>query len=234
MKIILSILLMISLNISANELKLKEIITESYPDLKIKGIKKTNFNDLYEIFLGDQIIYSDESFSFLIIEGRIVNPHSRVDLTNERLEELTRVNFNNLPFKKAIKVVKGNGKRRIAVFSDVDCPFCKKLERETIAKLDNITVYNFLYPLAIHPDAKSKSAQIWCAPDRVKAWNNAMVLGELTENKDDCENPINDTISLARDLGITSTPTIILPSGKQLPGALPAEDLEKYLDGTYD
>lgn len=234
MKIILSVLLMISLNISADELKLKEIIAESYPDLKIKSIKKTNFNDLYEIFLGDQIVYSDEFFSFLIIEGRLVNPKTRVDLTSARLEELTRVNFSSLPFEMAIKVVKGNGERKIAVFSDIDCPFCKKLERETIAEMDNITIYNFLFPLDIHPNAKVKSSQVWCALDRTEAWNNAMVYDELADNEGNCDTPINDTIRLARDLGVTSTPTIILSSGKRLPGALSAEDLEKYLDGTYD
>ena len=234
MKIILSVLLMISLNISADELKLKEIIAESYPDLKIKSIKKTNFNDLYEIFLGDQIVYSDEFFSFLIIEGRLVNPKTRVDLTSARLEELTRVKFSSLPFEMAIKVVKGNGERKIAVFSDIDCPFCKKLERETIAEMDNITIYNFLFPLDIHPNAKVKSSQVWCALDRTEAWNNAMVYDELADNEGNCDTPINDTIRLARDLGVTSTPTIILSSGKRLPGALSAEDLEKYLDGTYD
>ena len=234
MKIILSVLLMISLNISADELKLKEIIAESYPDLKIKSIKKTNFNDLYEIFLGDQIVYSDEFFSFLIIEGRLVNPKTRVDLTSARLEELTRVKFSSLPFEMAIKVVKGNGERKIAVFSDIDCPFCKKLERETIAEMDNITIYNFLFPLDIHPNAKVKSSQVWCALDRTEAWNNAMVYDELADNEGNCDTSINGTIRLARDLGVTSTPTIILSSGKRLPGALSAEDLEKYLDGTYD
>ena len=109
MKILGIILSLLFLNLQADEGKLREIISESYPDLLIKKITKTNFNDLYEIFLGDQIVYSDESFSFLIIEGRLVNPKTRVDLTSERLEELTRVNFNNLPFEMAIKVVKGIG-----------------------------------------------------------------------------------------------------------------------------
>lgn len=90
-------------NLHADEGKLRKIISESYPDLQIKKITKTNYNDLYEIFLGDQIVYSDESFSFLIIEGRLVNPTTRVDLTSARLEELTRVNFNSLPFEGQLK-----------------------------------------------------------------------------------------------------------------------------------
>jgi len=234
MKILIIILSFLFFNLHADEGKLRGIISESYPDLQIKKITKTNYNDLYEIFLGDQIVYSDESFSFLIIEGRLVNPKTRVDLTSARLEELTRVNFSSLPFEMAIKVVKGNGERKIAVFSDIDCPFCKKLERETIAEMNNITIYNFLFPLDIHPNAKVKSSQVWCALDRTEAWNNAMVYDELADNEGNCDTPINDTIRLARDLGVTSTPTIILSSGKRLPGALSAEDLEKYLDGTYD
>lgn len=234
MKILCIILSFLIFNLQADEGKLRKIISESYPDLQIKKITKTNYNDLYEIFLGDQIVYSDESFSFLIIEGRLVNPTTRVDLTSARLEELTRVNFNSLPFEMAIKVVKGNGERKIAVFSDIDCPFCKKFEKETIVEMNNITIYNFLFPLDIHPKAKAKSSQVWCASDRTEAWNNAMVYDELADNDGNCDTPINDTIRLARDLGVTSTPTIILSSGKRLPGALSAEDLEKYLDGTYD
>lgn len=234
MRIISVILIILFSNLHADEGKLRQIISESYPNLPIKNIKKTNYNDLYEIFLGDQIVYSDDSFSFLIIEGRLVNPKTRVDLTSARLEELTRIDFNNLPFEMSIKVVKGNGKRRIAVFSDIDCPFCKKLEKETIAAMDDITIYNFLFPLDIHPKAKSKSMQVWCASDRTVAWNNAMHYNQLPENNGNCESPIDETINLAKDLGITSTPTIILSSGKRLPGALAAEDLEKYLDGTYD
>tara|TARA_B100000035_G_scaffold210907_2_gene180614 strand:+ start:8921 stop:9625 length:705 start_codon:yes stop_codon:yes gene_type:complete len=234
MKILNIILALLFFNLHADEGKLRSIISESYPDLQIKKITKTNYNDLYEIFLGDQIVYSDESFSFLIIEGRLVNPKTRVDLTSARLDELTRVNFKNLPFEMAIKVVKGNGEREIAVFSDIDCPFCKKLEKETISEMSNITIYNFLFPLDIHPKAKAKSSQVWCSPDRSEAWNNAMLYDKLAKNDGNCDTPINDIITLARDLGVTSTPTIILSSGKRLPGALSAEDLEKYLDGTYD
>lgn len=231
MKIItLALLLIFSIALKADEDKLKKIILDSYPDLPIKSIKKTDYNDLYEIFLGDQIIYSDKSFNFLITEGRLINPRTKIDITGDRLQELTKIDFNQLPFKKAIKVVRGNGKRKIAVFSDIDCPYCRKFEKETITEMDDITIYTFLFPLDFHPDAKFKSAKVWCASDRAKAWNNIMLHNKLAENAGDCNTPIKETISLARDLGISSTPTIILPNGIKLPGAVGAKDLEERLN----
>jgi len=106
---------------------LRKIMEKTYPELTVKSIKKTDYNDLYEVFIGSQIIYTNDNFDFLIVEGRVVDPKTKIDLTEIRLEELTRVNFNDLPLSDAIKVVKGNGKRKIAIFSDVDCPYCKKL-----------------------------------------------------------------------------------------------------------
>ena len=147
----------INLHAISGEKELREIIKKTYPELTIKSIQKTNYNDLYEIFIGGQIIYSDEDFNFLIVEGRLVDPKTKIDLTSARLEELNKVDFDSLPFKNAIKEERGDGTRRIAVFSDVDCPFCRKLEKETISKLKDVTIYTFLYPLAIHPDAMHKS-----------------------------------------------------------------------------
>ena len=145
MKIILTVLLFtFSSLVLSNEKELQEKINKNYPDLVIKSVQKTDFNDLYEVLISGQIIYTNKEFSFLIVEGRVVDPETKIDITSNRLEELTRVNFLKLPFDKAIKVVKGNGERKIAVFSDVDCPFCKKLEKEALSELDNITIYTYL------------------------------------------------------------------------------------------
>tara|TARA_B110000305_G_C19273080_1_gene555487 strand:+ start:123 stop:650 length:528 start_codon:yes stop_codon:yes gene_type:complete len=158
MKIIITIILFsFSLLVFSDEKELQEKINQSYPDLVIKSIQKTDFNNLYEVLISGQIIYTNKDFSFLIVEGRVVDPETKIDLTSDRLDELTRVNFLRLPFDKAIKVVRGNGERKVAVFSDVDCPFCKKLEKEGLSELDNITIYTFLFPLAIHPKAEIRS-----------------------------------------------------------------------------
>ena len=213
----------------ADDDTLREIMKNTYPELPIKSIQKTDYNDLYEVFIGSQIIYTNDTFDFLIVEGRVVDPKTKIDLTELRLEELTRVNFEDLPLSDAIKVVKGNGKRKIAIFSDVDCPYCKRLEKKELSNINNITIYTFLYPLAIHPEAKLKSKKIWCANDRSKAWTEYIHNDNLPENSGDCKTPINKILKLGKDLGISSTPTIILSNGKRVPGAIPYEQLEEYL-----
>jgi thiol:disulfide interchange protein DsbC len=230
MKIILTVLLFtFSSLVLSNEKELQEKINKNYPDLVIKSVQKTDFNDLYEVLISGQIIYTNKEFSFLIVEGRVVDPETKIDITSNRLEELTRVNFLKLPFDKAIKVVKGNGERKIAVFSDVDCPFCKKLEKEALSELDNITIYTFLFPLAIHPKAEIRSKKIWCAGNKEKAWNDYMLKNKMANNKGDCKTPISDILMLGRDLGISSTPTIIFSSGKKIPGAIPLKEIEKHI-----
>jgi len=225
----ISLFLFLSFIAQADNDALREIMKKTYPELPIKNIQKTNFNDLYEVYIGGQIIYTNENFDFLIVEGRVVDPETKNDLTELRLEELTRVNFEDLPLSDAIKVVKGNGKRKIAIFSDVDCPYCKRLEKKELSNINNITIYTFLYPLAIHPEAKLKSKKIWCANDRSKAWTEYIHNDNLPENSGDCKTPINKILKLGKDLGISSTPTIILPNGKRVPGAIPYEQLEEYL-----
>ena len=225
----ISLFLFLSFIAQADNDALREIMKKTYPELPIKNIQKTNFNDLYEVYIGGQIIYTNENFDFLIVEGRVVDPETKNDLTELRLEELTRVNFEDLPLSDAIKVVKGTGKRKIAIFSDVDCPYCKRLEKRELSNINNITIYTFLYPLAIHPEAKLKSKKIWCANDRSKAWTEYIHNDNLPENSGDCKTPINKILKLGKDLGISSTPTIILPNGKRVPGAIPYKQLEEYL-----
>ena len=219
----------VSLSTFADEDTLREVMKNTYPELPIKSIQKTDYNDLYEVFIGSQIIYTNDAFDFLIVEGRVVDPKTKIDLTELRLEELSRVNFNDLPLSDAIKVVKGDGKRKIAIFSDVDCPYCKRLEKKELSNIDNITIYTFLYPLAIHPEAEEKSKKIWCAKDRAKAWNEYIFKDKLPKNSGDCKTPINKILKLGKDLGISSTPTIILSNGKRVPGAIPYKQLEEYL-----
>ena len=213
----------------ADEDALREAMKTVYPELPIKSIQKTDYNDLYEVFIGSQIIYTNDAFDFLIVEGRVVDPKTKTDLTELRLEELNRINFNDLPLSDAIKVVKGDGKRKIAIFSDVDCPYCKRLEKKELSNINNITIYTFLYPLAIHPEAEEKSKKIWCAKDRAKAWNEYIFKDKLPKNSGDCKTPINKIVKLGKDLGISSTPTIILSNGKRVPGAIPYKQLEEYL-----
>ena len=229
MKLLKLILLLFYTNfLYAGESELRAKIESQYPEISVNSIKKTEFNDLYEVLIGDQIIYTDEAFSFLVV-GKIIDPKTKADLTQARVDELTKIDFKKLPFQNSIMIVKGNGESKLAVFSDVDCPFCKKLEKETLSKLENVTIYTFLYPLDIHPDAKSKSINVWCAKDKVRAWNELMLDNKMPDNGNECSNPIMDTIELGKTLGISATPTIILSDGKKIPGAVGIDYLEEEL-----
>lgn len=214
----------------ADEASLKKAIETAYPKFKVDSVTKTPFPGLYEVFMGGQIVYTDEKLNFLIAEGRLVDAKTKRDLTGERLEELTKIDFGSLPLNQAIKVVKGNGSRKLVVFSDVDCPFCKRLEQNELANIEDVTIYTFLYPIeSLHPDAANKSRTIWCAPNRVKAWNDWVFNNKLPTTTAKCDVPLENVGELARKIGVTSTPTLFFADGKRLLGAQPYKDIERYL-----
>lgn len=215
---------------SADEASLKKAIEATFPSAKVQRISKTPFNGLYEVYVNGEIVYTDEKFSFMLAEGRLIDTKTRKDLTSERLEDLSRVDFKSLPLDQAIKVVRGDGSRKLVVFSDPDCPFCKRLEKQELIGIDNVTIYTFLFPLdQLHPDAANKSHAIWCAPDRVKAWQDWVLNGQLAKKAAGCEAPLGKIEELAAVLGIKSTPMLIFSDGRRLAGAYPAKDIERAL-----
>lgn len=214
----------------ADEAGVKKAVEAAYPKFKVESVTKTPYAGLYEVFMGGQIIYTDEKMSFLIAEGRLVDSKTKKDITGERMEELTKIDFNSLPLDQAIKVVKGNGSRKLVVFSDVDCPYCKRLERNEMTNITDVTVYTFLYPIAqLHPDSANKSKSIWCAKDRVKAWEDWIMRDQLPKTTSNCEVPIEKIGELARKLGVTSTPTLIFADGKRMLGAQPYKEIERAM-----
>ena len=146
-----------------------------------------------------------------------------------RLVQFTRVDFAGLPFERAIKTVKGRGQRKLAVFSDPDCPYCKRLERDTLARLDNVTIYTFLFPLDQHADAARKATVIWCAGDRAKAWEDWMQNGKLPASSRTCAAPLAANIETGNTLGITGTPTMVTERGELVAGAVDITTLEAKL-----
>lgn len=214
----------------ADEASVKKAVESAYPKFKVDKVTKTPYAGLYEVFMAGQIIYTDEKLTFLIAEGRLVDPKTKKDITGERLEELTRIDFNSLPLDQAIKVVKGNGSRKLAVFSDVDCPYCKRLERNELANITDVTVYTFLYPIEqLHPDAANKSKLIWCANNRVKAWEDWILRDQLPSSAGNCEVPLEKVGQLAKKAGVSSTPTLIFADGKRMLGAQPYKEIERML-----
>lgn len=219
-----------SINSVADEASLKKIVEAAYPKFKVDSVTKTPYAGLYEVFMGGQIIYTDEKFSFLIAEGHLVDPKSKKDITGERIDELSKIDFNSLPLDQAIKVVKGNGSRKLVVFSDVDCPFCKRLEQKELSNINDVTIYTFLYPIEqLHPDAANKSRSIWCASNRVKAWQDWILNNKLPASTGKCDVPLEKVGELAHRVGVNSTPTLFFENGKRMLGAQPYDEIEKSL-----
>ncbi len=214
----------------ADEASLRKAIENAYPKMTVESIVKTPYSGLYEVYMNGQIVYTDDKFSFLIAEGRLVDSKTKRDITTDRLADLSKIDFDRLPFDQAIKVVKGNGSRKMAVFSDVDCPFCKRLEQNELSNITDVTIYTFLMPLdQLHPDAANKSKAIWCAADRTKAWQDWILNNQLPKKSANCDVPLDKVAALAKKLGVTSTPTIFFADGKRMLGAYPAAEIEKTL-----
>ncbi|WP_255990051.1 DsbC family protein [Chitinolyticbacter albus] len=197
---------------------------------KVQSVRATPLKGIYEVVLeGRQIVYTDTKGQYLLI-GDLVDVAKKQSLTEARMAELMSTDFSKLPLDQAIVDKRGNGSRKLAVFSDPDCPFCKRLERESLKDVDNITVYTFLFPLPMHQDAGRKSALIWCAADRKQAWHDWVMNETLPENgKTDCANPVEANLKLGESLGITGTPALIFANGRITSGAMPKEQLEQAL-----
>lgn len=203
-----------------------------YPKTKVKGFALTPFAGLFEASVGKEVIYFDESARFLL-SGRLLDMEQGLDLTEKRLKDLRRTDFKALPLEKAVKSVYGSGKKKLAVFTDVDCPYSRKLS-ETLEGLKDVTVYQFLFPLeSIHPQARAKSDAIWCAKDSAALLKKALK-GEKVPAALNvaglCESPVSDTLKLAASLGIAGTPTLINEKGDMISGALPAAKLQAFID----
>jgi thiol:disulfide interchange protein DsbC len=196
----------------------------------VTSVTKTPYLGLYEVYVDGQIVYTDEKVSALLI-GALVDGKTMKNVTDERMQKLTAIKFADLPLALAVKQVRGDGKRVFATFEDPNCGYCKKLAKD-IAKLDNVTIYTFLYPI-LSPDSLEKSNQIWCAPDRAKAWNEWMVDGKAPGGKGDCDTTaVKKTIEMGRKLAISGTPTIFFADGERIPGAIPIAKIEQKLAQT--
>lgn len=200
-----------------------------YPSTRITAVRPAEVANLYEVTMGRNVAFTDATGRYFIF-GHLFDMREQTDLTAQRLAEINRIDFARLPLQDAIKTVKGNGSRRMVVFSDPDCPYCKSLERE-LDKLDNVTVHTFLLPLeGLHPEAKAKAERIWCSADRAKAWAAYVNKGTLPEAAT-CATPIQRIAELAGTLGINGTPTLILGDGNLIPGVVPAAELDRRLNG---
>lgn len=208
---------------------LKDNLKKNYPATKVTSVEASPIKGVYEVVLGKNLAYTDESGDFFLF-GDVIRMKDQTNLTSPKRDELKKISFNSLPFKDAITYKRGNGSRKLAVFSDPQCPFCKRLEAE-LMKLDNVTIYVFLNPLVgLHPEARNLSKKIWCSKDKQKSWREYLISSIEPTSDGLCENPIDSTVQLSRDLGFDGTPMTVLEDGTIVAGAVSVGELDYKLD----
>ena len=188
-----------------------------YPGTRFGAVNTTPWPGVFEVVMGANLAYVDASGQYFLF-GHLYDMTTQRDLTVERKDTLARVDFAALPLADAVKEVRGTGARSLAIFSDPDCPYCRRLEAE-IKNLSDVTLYTFLMPIAsLHPEARSKAIAVWCAPDRVEAWH-ALMWDDKQIPAQECAHPVDRNVVLGERLGINGTPTLVAADGRVLPGA---------------
>ncbi len=207
-----------------------------YPGTQIDRIAPSEITGVYEVSMGKNIAYVDATGQYFIF-GHLYDMRSQRDLTAERAELLSRIDFASLPLQDAIKTVRGKGRRVFAVFSDPDCPYCQSLEKEMVT-LNDVTVYTFLFPLtALHPQSREHAIAIWCASNPSDAWHTFMIDGKMPRDNNgstarECPHPMERNIALGKKLGVHGTPTLISSDGRVKAGAANGKEIATWLDQT--
>jgi thiol:disulfide interchange protein DsbC len=214
----------------ADEAEIRKNLAQRLPEFpKIDEVSKTPVPGLWEVRIGSEVLYTDADGSY-IFEGELIDTKSKANLTRARIAKLTAIKFDDLPLKDAIVIKQGNGSRKLAVFGDPNCGYCKRLERELVA-LKDVTIYNFVYPV-LGADSDQKSRAIWCSKDAMKTWRDWMLDGVAPPRAmGKCDvAAVDRTIAYGKKHRINGTPAIIFENGERVPGALSGADLAKRLD----
>lgn len=211
----------------ANEAVIRKNLAERMPRLpKIDEVQRAPINGLWEIRIGNDILYTDAEGNYLM-QGDIFDTRDKKNVTQARVDKLSAFDFPALPVRDAITIRQGTGARKVAVFVDPNCGFCKRFERD-LAAMKDVTIYNFVYPI-LGPDSETKSRDIWCAKDRAKAWRDWMIDGKLPPKADaSCDvGAITRNVALGKKHRVNGTPATVLEDGNRLTGAVPLDTLEK-------
>ena len=210
--------------------EVQQVLENRFKGAPIKGLRASVFPGLFEAMVGDDLIYFDEKLTHFIV-GNLIDSVTMTNKTEERTSELNSIDVKQLPLNDAIKFVRGKGERVMYVFTDVDCPFCTRLE-QTLQDMDNVTVFNFMFPIdSLHPAARNKLKAIWCAKDRLASWQDAVLRKKFdAAAKGECANPVDATVALGQKLGVRATPSFFLADGRMVAGAIPREQLEARLN----
>ncbi|MBK6617900.1 MAG: hypothetical protein RI993_290 [Pseudomonadota bacterium] len=212
----------------ANEANLRKALQAHFPGSEIESLTQTPYQGLYEVVIGGEVFYTDEKADYFFM-GHMVDTKTRNSLTSERMQQIRdarRIAIDSLPLQHALKTVKGKGERSLVVYSDPNCPYCKKLEAE-LAQAENITIHTLVYPIL--NGSMDTATAIWCAPDRVKAWDDFM-LRAVKPKAGECETPLKTILESGQQHRVTGTPTLIFADGSIVSGMIPLAEIEKRLD----
>lgn len=216
------VLVLLAMPTLAGEAEIRQVLKVKFPNVKIEGIQAAPMPGLFEVRFrtqeGPQILYTDAQANFFMVDGSLIEAKSGRNLTEERLQKLSAIEFGALPLDLALKVQRGNGKRVLAMFTDPYCPYCRRLE-QSLLQIDDIAIYVFMYPV-IRPDNADHSRAVWCAPDRVKAWLElaAADTPKVPSVGAGCANPVDKVLELGRSLRIAGTPTLFFANGERASG----------------
>lgn len=199
-----------------------------YPKLKVLDVRPAPMLSLYEVFTGTEVFYTDKAGDYLV--PQLIDTRTKKDLASEQVDIRNSIDFNTLPFDKAIKIVRGTGSRKLAIFTDPDCPYCQALEKE-MKDVTDVTIYTFLFPLTrIHPNAERHARAIWCSADRAQAWTVWMQDRKEPEEKTCDGVPIEALSALGEKLHIPGTPTLYFETGRRVSHGLSVAELEQTLN----
>jgi thiol:disulfide interchange protein DsbC len=221
-------LLAAAVSVFAQEAVIRKNLAERLPNFpKVDEVTKTPVPGLFEVRVGGtEIFYTDAEANYLV-QGSLIDTKAKRNLTEERVAKLTEIDFDSLPLKDAFTVVRGNGKRKVAVFEDPNCGYCKRFEAD-LQSVNNVTVYMFLYPI-LGPGSTERSKNIWCSKDRAKAWTDWMVKNTDTAASSCDTSALTRNVEFGKKHKITGTPTLVFADGNRVPGAIPAAQVEKFL-----
>lgn len=211
----------------ASEATVKAALLKKYPQIQIQSVGKTPLAGIYEVFADGQIHYTDEKATYLFVNAMMIDTDKKTNLTEDRMNKLNAVAFDQLPLDLAFRKVKGKGTRKLAYFGDPNCGYCKKFEQD-LARIDDVTVYVFLYPV-LGPDSLQKAKSVWCSKDKVKVWDDQLLNNIAPTGPGTCDTPIDKILAFGKSKNITGTPTMFFVDGTRVPGAIPFEQIEQKL-----
>ena len=224
-------LALLSTNILADKADILKGLNSYFSGVTEQDINSTPFQGLYEVILRKpalDVIYISEDGRYLA-QGEVIDLQTRINLTQYRMSSLAKEILATTTDDEKIIYKADDEKYIINVFTDVDCPYCRKLHKDVDAlnKL-GVTMKYLAFPrTGVNTKSYYRSVAIWCADDPKQAMNRGMI--QKGNPLVDCKNPIIDHLILAKKLNVTGTPFIFFENGDHIPGYVKPKSLLKEI-----